>query len=277
MIRTILVGLDGSESSQAAVALGKRWAKKYGARVVGLGVVDEPAIRKPQPVPLGASHYAHEAEEAAVRDARRKIESILERFTNECIQDGISYQILEDVGKPCERISLEAQRYDLIVLGQETHFHFASGNRGCDTLEDVLRAAPRPVVCVPKKIKADGPVLVGYDASLQAARALQEYVALMGRPDEPIHVLSAAKNSKEASSRVSYAVEYLRNRGIDPVIHAVASKEPPGQVLLDAAKKIKAGLIVMGAYGQPRFRELVLGSVTKTLVKKSPVPLFLYH
>jgi nucleotide-binding universal stress UspA family protein len=33
----------------------------------------------------------------------------------------------------------------------------------------------------------------------------------------------------------------------------------------------------MGAYGQPRIREFFLGSVTQTLLKESPVPLFLYH
>jgi len=36
-------------------------------------------------------------------------------------------------------------------------------------------------------------------------------------------------------------------------------------------------MIVMGGYGQPVLREFFLGSVTRTLLAESPVPLFLYH
>jgi nucleotide-binding universal stress UspA family protein len=44
MLRSILIGLDGSEYSQVATSLGIRWAKKYGCNLAGMGVVDEPAI-----------------------------------------------------------------------------------------------------------------------------------------------------------------------------------------------------------------------------------------
>ena len=43
------------------------------------------------------------------------------------------------------------------------------------------------------------------------------------------------------------------------------------------ARRLKAGLLVMGAYGQPVLREFFLGSVTRTILEESPVPLFLYH
>jgi hypothetical protein len=57
MLRSILVGLDGSAYSAAAEELGIRWAQGAGAMLVGLGIIDAPTICKPQPVPLGASAY----------------------------------------------------------------------------------------------------------------------------------------------------------------------------------------------------------------------------
>jgi nucleotide-binding universal stress UspA family protein len=52
---------------------------------------------------------------------------------------------------------------------------------------------------------------------------------------------------------------------------------PASSVILSEAKRLHAGLIVMGAYGQPLIKETVFGSVTARVLKKSNLPLFLYH
>ena len=57
MLQSLLVGVDGSEYSEAAVELGIRWAQRSGTVLVGLGIIDAPTISKPQPVPLGGSAY----------------------------------------------------------------------------------------------------------------------------------------------------------------------------------------------------------------------------
>ena len=51
MLRSVLVGVDGSEYSTAAVELGIRWAQRSGAVLVGLGIIDAPTISRPEPVP----------------------------------------------------------------------------------------------------------------------------------------------------------------------------------------------------------------------------------
>ena len=40
---------------------------------------------------------------------------------------------------------------------------------------------------------------------------------------------------------------------------------------------MNADLIVMGAYGHARLREIILGGVTRELRKRSTLPLFLAH
>ena len=43
------------------------------------------------------------------------------------------------------------------------------------------------------------------------------------------------------------------------------------------ASRLGAGLLVMGAYGQPSLREFIVGSVTRTILRESPVPVFLFY
>ncbi len=82
----------------------------------------------------------------------------------------VACKLLEDVGQPAEKILLEAQRYDLVVLGKQTYYHFETQSEPDQTLVHVLKNSPRPVVTVPEQLTEGGPVVVAYDGSLQAAR-----------------------------------------------------------------------------------------------------------
>jgi nucleotide-binding universal stress UspA family protein len=57
----------------------------------------------------------------------------------------------------------------------------------------------------------------------------------------------------------------------------VPSADPPADLLLQAVTNLNAEFLVLGAYGTPRLKEFFLGSVTKSLLKQSPFPLFLFH
>ncbi len=57
----------------------------------------------------------------------------------------------------------------------------------------------------------------------------------------------------------------------------VVSRASPGEVILEEVWKLDPGLLVMGAYGRRAWREFLFGSVTRTVLERNPVPLFLYH
>ena len=48
-------------------------------------------------------------------------------------------------------------------------------------------------------------------------------------------------------------------------------------MILKKAQALEAGLLVMGAYGQPAIREFFLGSVTRKVLKESSIPVFCYR
>lgn len=277
MLRTILVGLDGTAFSDSAVELGIRWARRYDGLLVGLGIIDEPAIRRPQAVPAGASQFKRDADDAHVADARRRVEQFLDRFVNRCAEAQISAKELEDVGTPWERIVLEAQRYDLIMLGKETHFRFETQSEPCDTLDKVLHHAPRPVVVVPEKIEEGQAVVIGFDGSLQAARAVKAF-ASMGPVDlGPVHVVTIGSDKVELAQIANRAVEFLGSHDIQAKSHVIQSRKNTSDVLLETSVALDAALVVLGAYGKPLLKEFFLGSVTRKIVHDTTVPLFLYH
>lgn len=119
-LRTILVGLDGSPEGEAAVELSLRWAKATGARLVGLGVVDEPTIRRPEPVPMGAGYFKHERDERLLKDARRRVEEFLDDFASRCAENDVPCELLEKVGVPHEQIVVTGQSHDLVVLPRQS-------------------------------------------------------------------------------------------------------------------------------------------------------------
>lgn len=277
MLRSMLVGIDGSEYSMAAVELGIQWAQRSGAVLVGLGIIDAPTISKPEPMPLGGSAYRAHRDASLLADASHKVERFLEHCARRCAEADVTCQLRQDIGLPAEQILLEAQRYDLVLLGQHTFFHFETQQQPDDTLPMVLKQSPRPVVAVPAALPTGQAVVVAYDGSAHAARALHMLQALELGGSQEVHVVCVDADQEHADRCVERAVAFLHSHNIVAQAYARATEAALTHVLLEYMHQVKAGLLVMGAYGRSTLREFFAGSVTRTMLRASPVPLFLYH
>jgi nucleotide-binding universal stress UspA family protein len=272
-----LVGLDGSTYSTAAVDLGIRWAREFDALLSGLGIIDEPTIRRPEPVPLGAGAFKVQRDEALVADARRQVDLFLEHFTSRCAEAGVTCRLLKSIGPPREQILTEAQRCDVILLGKQTYYHFETQEGPDETLRDVLKNTPRPVVTVPESLADGASTVIAYDGSLQAARALQLFQLLKPHGQQPVHIVAVHADTSEAERRAGCAAEFLGLHGIEAERHALATSSRPELALVEEVHRLGAGLVVMGAYGKPAVREFFFGSVTRAMLREKSAPLFLYH
>lgn len=277
MLKSILIGLDGSAFSTSAIELGIRWARRSDALLVALGVIDEPTIRGPEPIPLGGVAYKHHRDEARMHEAQVKVEQLLERFALRCAEAGVPAKLLEDIGTPAERIVVEAQRFDLVLLGQQTYFQFETQGSPCETLQKVLKNCPRPVVTAPEQLAGGNAVIVAYDGSLQAARALQAFQASGLHVGLEVHIVSVANDHVEAARHADRAAEFLGFHQIRSQVHPLATNAPAAEVMLEQVRVRDAGLLVMGAYGQSTLREFFLGSVTRSVLRDAHIPIFLSH
>ena len=273
MLRRILVGLNGSEYSVAAMEYAIALAAKHGASLVGLGIVDEPHLTAPESVPLGAGAFKEERDTAVVQAAHAKIDQVLAEFGDRCQAAGV-YPVSEKrIGDPVEILAHQAQRCDLLVVGKR-HLLEDEWDRSSRTLDLLLRHSPRPVVSVPEARNNATPVLVAYDGSLQAARTLQAFVESGLSGDREIHVASLGSRAQE---HAALAKDYLSAHVLTPRLIIEQSVAHPAKQLLAIARQVQAGLIVLGCYGQPRLKEFFFGSVTKGILSECSVPLFLYH
>ncbi|WP_406695853.1 universal stress protein [Singulisphaera sp. Ch08] len=278
MLKSVLIGLDGSDDSRSVMELGLRWAKRFDALAVGLGVVDEPGLFASGASLFGGPHYWRTTPPTTLAyGERRKVSEILEDFVRCCGEAGVESRTLEDVGSPFVQILMESQRYDLVLLGQQTHFDYGSQGEPDETLSKVLQDSPRPVVAVPRTLGAGESIVVAYDGSLQAARALYAFEASGLAASQKVHVVAVSQDPKDAARHADLAVDFLCLHGVEATSHPVATHLPIAEVILDQVRGFDAELLVMGAYGQPVVREFFLGSVTRTVLKASLVPVFCYH
>lgn len=275
-LRTILVGLDGAPDGQMAVELSLRWARATGARLVGLGIVDEPTIRRAEPMPLGASSFKHARDERLLEDARHRIDECLRDFARRCGERDVACSVIEKVGLPHEQITLEEERHDLVVLPHRSHFHLETERGPDDTVERVLRHGARPVTTVPRRLGGAGPVVVAYHGGVHAARALQAFLGLGLESEAEILVVSVHKEGGEARERAERAVAFLASHGVRAHPAIVVDRGPAGPAILRAVEAVDARLLVAGLGGHHRLAELLSGSVTRALLRHSPVPIFLH-
>jgi nucleotide-binding universal stress UspA family protein len=277
MIKGILVGIDGSQFSESALELAIRWARRFDALVVGLGVVDEPNIHRAEALPIGATYYKTMQGKAMLAEAQKTVDRFLANFALRCADEQVAFTLLEDVGAPDVQIELESQRYDIVLLGKETHFEFETTRRPDGTLVRVLRHGCRPVVVAPLKLPKTREVVVAYDGSVQAARALQAFEASGLAHDRGIHVVTVADSQLEAARIADRAVQFLSLHDISARAIPLESRGQPAEVILDHVNRVNAELLVMGAYGKPTIREFFLGTVTRLVLGRATVPVFLYH
>jgi nucleotide-binding universal stress UspA family protein len=278
MLKRLLIGLNGSPYSRAATDVTLALARHHGASVTGLGVVDVPHLTGPEAVPLGAGAYKAERDATLVKAANARISGLLVEFERRCAALGIQSSSLKLCGDPEKLLAREAQGADLLVMGKKS-IPEDPGNEATQVLRQTLRHATRPVLCVCEEVNNvphTAHVLVAYDGSPQAAKTLHIFHSLGLTSGREVHLLMVTRNSEDQRT-LGLAAGFLKLHGESVHSHIMPSGLPASSVILSEAKRLHAGLIVMGAYGQPLIKETVFGSVTARVLKKSNLPLFLYH
>lgn len=147
----------------------------------------------------------------------------------------------------------------------------------------LLLEAGRPVLVVPARFKSDRPakhVVMAWRPTREATRALHDAMPLL-RAAESIDVLEIDPASSERGDGPLPGADiatHLARHGLKVrvVVHK-RSGESTAMALLKHAERSGAELLVAGGYGHSRFREWVLGGVTRELLQFTPVPTLFSH
>jgi nucleotide-binding universal stress UspA family protein len=274
MIKRILVPTDGSEQASIGVRYAVALAQQYGATLHGLHVVDIRLLEGPflrdVSAALGAAPYVnYEGNIAMVLEERGT--AALDAFRAACEQAGVTCDTAMVTGVVTRCILEHSELVDLIVMGRSgEHSEWLDGLVG-STTQSVARRAAQPVLVTNTDTVGKKACLVAYDGSVHAKRALQTAVGISADWSMPCHVLVVG--DAKAAGLLDEARAYFKAHTVEA---AYSLKEgDPSTTIVAYAREIQADLLVMGAYGHTKVRELVVGSVTAFAMNHAPCPLLL--
>jgi nucleotide-binding universal stress UspA family protein len=278
ILKSVLVSIDRSSDSTPAMELALGWARRFEAELVGVGFIDEYSVEVAQEY-LYKEGLLTSVNPPLIARIQQDYRRVLEQYAARCAAAGVSCTTPAETGLSLDRVLFEAQRHDLIVMDRLEVLIPGFEGPQAQNLGRILKNSPRPVVLVPPHgaVGDHGEVVVAYDGSLQSARALYAAAFSVLESDVKVHIVSVATARAVAAGAADQAVAFLRLHQVDAVPHPIESHESPATVILEQADRIGAGLVVMGAYGEPVLREFFLGSVSRTILKESKVPVFLAH
>ena len=277
-LKNLVVVVDQGAQSAARVNAAILLATKHDAHLTGLFVSSPPVL---------PSYVAGELGEGIIaiqrRTAQEHADEAAALFRRAVERAGIGerseWRALR--GNPTEVTGIVGRYADLIIVGQ------LDPERDGEVLpvhpEDVLFDCGRPVLVIPyagKPASIGERVVIGWNGSREAARAVNDALPLL-ETAEKVSVL--AVNPKPGFDGLGdepgadIALHLARHGVKVSADHFTARGMDAGDMILNYATDVSADLLVMGAYGRSRLRELVLGGVTRHIMQHMTVPVLFSH
>jgi nucleotide-binding universal stress UspA family protein len=278
MVQNILIPTDGSDYGKTAIAYGIYIARKLHAQLIGLHVVDIRLIRGPVFTDISGSVGLPPYQEflpAIESGLEAKADAILQDFRGMCEAAGVHPETMKATGVIDETIIEEGKTCcDWILLAQRgEHFHIDGGAILGSTAQSVVRRSGKPVLVTPSDFREIESMAVAYDGSAPAQKALKLAAELSEQAAWPLSVVIITSDQTAGEKISKEAEKSLEGRNIDSTTLILPGKED--KELLKFVREGSVELLVMGAYGHNRFRELMVGSTTSSVIRKSPIPVLL--
>jgi len=274
--KDLVVHVDGTERGLRALAAGIALADTFQARLKGVCPVPPP----PLPVhaagvpAVGAGAAAEAQARGAEQAARQRASDAARDFRRLTERARLDAVFTDFDGPQAEVLCLFARHGDLLVA-------CPGEDRGL--AGDLAIAAGRPILALPASgewTQLGTRVLVAWNASREAARALADARPFLARAEKVtlLTVHEAGHETPQDGEPGSLdIVAHLAAHGIEATLEHAADEPSLGDVLLNRAADRGCDLLVMGAYGHSRLRELVFGGATRHVLEHLAVPTLFSH
>lgn len=216
------------------------------------------------------------ADESRARLAQAKGRAILEDAKTILQADGVG-TVTTHLRKGDILDAVQEVEPDLraIVIGKRGEgADFAGGHLGSN-LERIVRASKVPVFVASRTFAPISKVLVAFDGSASAMKAVDRMSKSAVFAGLAITLLYAGTESAAIRAKLDDAVHTLAAAGLQADTR-IAPGEPE-EVLQSVVTSEGFGLLVMGAYGHSRIRSLIIGSTTTAMVQAVTIPVLMYR
>ena len=177
MLKTILVGLADIPHSQAATRHAIAIAQRHQSRLTAVTLID-PTKLEVGPVPVGAGDAARELHAHRVHLTEQVLKQAVREFRTACESADIPYDIVQEEGKPLERMADVACYHDLVVTGLRNLFTHGVLPSSEHELTRLVEGHVRPVLAVTPTAPSVHRVLIAYSGSPESADAMKRFIQL---------------------------------------------------------------------------------------------------
>jgi nucleotide-binding universal stress UspA family protein len=274
MIRSILLALAESPHDSSAKNFAFWLARKEGSHIHALAVIDIAAFEVP--IMGAADGFMPSVVTPPLRESRSLMTDLmnaakerLNQFSIQCASRGIPCSTEFRTGIPGEVIGRTAIAHDIVVVSRTGYSRIANAGESVDALvAPVVRASVRPVLVAGSEFREENEirnVLVAYDGSSHAARALLLAAELAARPGVSCTLVTIAQSEDSGAESLEPAEAFLLHHGITPKKNVVIGSKP-ADVICGMVASGGADILIMGAYGHAPIREVLFGSTTERVL-----------
>lgn len=276
-IKKILVYVDNSPSCTNRIKTAIQLAKSFQAQLTGLYVNDwaqRIMMITPEIVPTVAEtqHQLWQQQEA---EAKKCFETVSD---HEAFQTHWSSHEGDLINTICHY----THTADLVILSSisDNKKHFV---QHADISHGVTLGAGCPVMLLPPEVStpfACNHIMIAWDMSREAAWAVKAALPFLIKADR-VEILTLTPLTLpffEAHNHHEQLLAYLQQHGIQAESHLIdKQKLSVAEALVFHSTDRSIDLIVMGAYGHSRLREVILGGTSKDMLKNPPLSLLMCH
>ena len=181
----------------------------------------------------------------------------------------------EEAGDSLERLTFHARHCDLVVMGRGKQ----KQGLAQDTLERLVLVCGRPMLvaatAAPQRLT--GTIMVCWKESGNAARAVAAAMPILAKAKRVVFT-SVVERDKSVVDAVKDLARRFAWNGVATETQIIPAKgrKIPG-MLSAAAEECSADLVVMGAFGASRARQIIFGSCTEAFLRHADRPILLMH
>ncbi|MCH6552122.1 MAG: universal stress protein [Planctomycetes bacterium] len=273
MIKRILVALSGTPLTESAVQRALELAAVHGAEITGVTDIDLAKVANVGPVPMGAGAAATELVEHRLQITEQLVTEAIERFESACTKADVPFRVVRETGNPYEKLISLCRYHDLTVAGLRGLFEYGIFHNPDDVLIQLIAKGVRPILAVAKNYRLVRRVLVGYNGSMESAKALKRFVQSRPWSKITLKIVCFDLPPGQAETLLADAASYCRVQGYEAETEHVEGSAR--QKILEYAGEWQADLLVLGSSSRARLLKHLLGDTTLHAVREADIPLFL--
>lgn len=278
MIKSILVGLIGTEYAGAVEEAAIDLSVRHGAEVTAVTGVSLSKLSKVGPVPVGGATWAKALRKHRINLTRSQVQDAVRSFEEAANRASIQYKILnEEREEPFDFLESRSRYADLTVLSLRSIFeygiHTDSDTDPSVTIARLLAGGVRPILAIPATIRPVRRVFAAYSGSVGSAATLKRFLQLKPYEDFELCIATFEMTEQRSHHLLADAADYCRRRGVEPTLRHFPEKAQDN--LLTKASEFGADLVVLGNSAKSLLLRRLFGETALKAIKEAEVPLFL--